>query len=401
MPSRTSPSCRSRCRSWCSRLARCAVGFLGMPAWLHLPDFWSEWLHGVVAGIPDAEHHHHDATSGAIALVAGTLVGARRHRLRLGQVLQQALARGRAAHAVPPAADGQVARRRAVRRASSSARSTKIAIVSGNVDRVAVDGLTKLTATAVLARRLPVHAPAERPGARLRHGHGVRPDRRHLVGALSARAHRLGREGRRRAPAWPAPALATSTAGTSTRTASSRPSGARTSATSSYAYDAAQLRGRRAHAARGGGPQPGPLRACGCREGEEADLSTRHLGDGWRSNLESDAPPHVVLRGTASVLVRPGASTLTVNGMPASGDEIPVPVGSTHPARRLRQAAYRRGRPAARSRCAAPSATSRSTHSELVVQTRAEQAAASLTLASRTLAREPKGSLRPPRGEAR
>jgi NADH-quinone oxidoreductase subunit L len=52
-----------------------AVGFLGMPAWAHFPDFWSEWLHGVVASTEQAHHGHHDSGTGITALIAGTAAG--------------------------------------------------------------------------------------------------------------------------------------------------------------------------------------------------------------------------------------------------------------------------------------------------------------------------------------
>jgi hypothetical protein len=63
-------------------------------------------------------------------------------------------------------------------------------------------------------------------------------------------------------------------------------------------------------------------------DGDSVDLDPSYLGDAWRTNAESTKPPRVTMRGT-QLLVQPGASSIKVDGIPASGDEIPVPVGTT------------------------------------------------------------------------
>jgi hypothetical protein len=58
------------------------------------------------------------------------------------------------------------------------------------------------------------------------------------------------------------------------------------------------------------------------------DLSTRHLGDGWRTQPHGHTPPSVRYE-EGKVFVRPGASSVKVNGTSAEGSEIPVLPGST------------------------------------------------------------------------
>jgi hypothetical protein len=57
------------------------------------------------------------------------------------------------------------------------------------------------------------------------------------------------------------------------------------------------------------------------------EVSTRRLGDGWRTHADSKTAPAVRFEG-GTVFVRPGASTIRVNGRPADGAEIPVSPGS-------------------------------------------------------------------------
>ena len=57
-------------------------------------------------------------------------------------------------------------------------------------------------------------------------------------------------------------------------------------------------------------------------------VSTGHLGNGWRTNPHSHTPP-MVRYVDGKVQVRPGASDLRVNGVAAPGDEIEVEPDST------------------------------------------------------------------------
>jgi len=363
------------------------VGWLGMPAWLHLPDFWSEWLHGVVASIPGAEHHHHDATSGAIAAGAGTVVALAGIAIAYVKYYNKPW---HAAENLRPFHQLLMDKWRVDELYSAVIIRplTRIAMISGHVDRVAVDGLTKLTATAIsvsgyLFTRLQngqVHAYGTAMVFGLigvtwwvlyPHAHiesAVKGDAVHLVAGAG-----LGYEYR-----WDFDSDGTFETewGKDKRDVE-------------YAYNTAQMVGAELSLLKVAGRHRGHYEVR-LSEGEEADLSTRDLGDGWRTNLDTDAPPHVTLRGS-TVLVRPGASTLTVNGIPASGDEIPVPVGST-----IQLGAFSRLRIDAVVR---PTLEVRSafgnvgrTRSELVVQTSPVQAAASVTHESPTFAA---------RGEAR
>jgi hypothetical protein len=93
-----------------------------------------------------------------------------------------------------------------------------------------------------------------------------------------------------------------------------------------YEFDAAQLVGVEIKLIATGGRHKGSY-SVRLHNGQEAELSTRHLGDGWRQNPDSNEPPQVALRDK-QVLVRPGASSVRINGTPSEGTEIPVPPGA-------------------------------------------------------------------------
>jgi hypothetical protein len=63
------------------------------------------------------------------------------------------------------------------------------------------------------------------------------------------------------------------------------------------------------------------------KEGESIDLDPAYLGDAWRTDSSSTRAPHVTMKGT-QLMVQPGASSIKVDGIPVSGDEVPVPVGT-------------------------------------------------------------------------
>ena len=300
------------------------VGFLGMPAWLHLPDFWSEWLHGVVAGIPDAEHHHHDATTGAIAMVAGLVAG-------VGGVVfaytKYCNKPWHAAEQLTPLHQFLMDKWRMDEfyEALLIRPMTALAVALGNVDRVAVDGLTKLAALSVsisgfLFTRLQngvVHAY----GAGMAFGLVVltwwvlypHPDI--SVTTKEGSAHFVAGSGLGYQYRWDF----NSDGVYETDWGSQRDV--------HYAFDGADLRAIELTLVEVGGRNRGPY-AVRLEEGDSVDLDPSFLGDTWRLRTDSTKPPRVTMRGTGLV-VDPGATTIRVDGVPASGDAVPVPVGTT------------------------------------------------------------------------
>jgi len=306
-------------------LGAVAVGFLGMPAWLHLPDFWSEWLHGVVASIPGAEEHHHDAASGWIALIAGSIAGlagiglafssynnkpwhATEHMSPLHQLLMDKWR-------VDELYDVIV-----VRPLTFSAR------IAGNVDRIAVDGMTKLAAMGVqlagfLFTRLQngvVHAYGAATVFGLLaitlwvlypHPHvdaTAKGDAVHFIAGAG-----LGYEYR-----WDFESDGTfDTEWTK---------GQRDQ---SHAYNLKDVRGVELVLTETVVLGLGEYRVR-LLEGDSADLDTRHLGPGWQVDPASTTPPRVRFED-GKLFVRHGASTVSVNGTRIEGDELPVAPGTT------------------------------------------------------------------------
>jgi NADH-quinone oxidoreductase subunit L len=301
------------------------VGFLGMPAWMHLPDFWSHWLEGVLAPIAGAEHHHHDATSGVIALVAGSVAGlggiglaytkyfnkpwhAAEHLSPLHQLLMDKWR-------VDELYDAIIIRPTA-----------KLAEVSGNIDRYVVDGATKALAWLVqgsswLFTRLQnglVHTYGTAVAVGLfgitlwvlyPHTHvdtAIKGDSVHFVAGSG-----LGYQYR-----WDFDSDGTADTewGADKRDVS-------------YAYDGANARGVEVVLLETVGRYRGKY-TVRLHEGEQADLDPRYLGDGWRVNPHSITPPHLSLH-KGQLLLRPGASAAEVEGTPVQGEEIPLPLGAT------------------------------------------------------------------------
>jgi hypothetical protein len=303
------------------------VGFLGLPAWAHMPDWWSEWLHGVVASIPGAEEHHHDAQSGVIALIAGTVVGLGGIGLAYAKYYNK-----------PWKAAEQLSGIHALLmdkwrvdelyQALIIGPFTKLAVVAGNIDRVAVDGLTKTAAFLVslsgyLFTRLQngvVHAYGTAMVFGLvgitwwvlyPHPHidaATKGDAVHLVAGAG-----LGYEYR-----WDFDSDGKFETGWG-----------KDKRDVEYAYDAMQLMGVELTLVEVAGRNNGKV-SVRLREGEQVDLAPRDLGDGWVRDPEtrSPVPPHVQLRGK-ELLIRPNDAALAVNGIPASGEEVPVPIGAT------------------------------------------------------------------------
>jgi NADH-quinone oxidoreductase subunit L len=299
------------------------VGFLGMPAWLHLPDFWSEWLHGVVAGIPDAEHHHHDATSGAIAMAAGTAVA-------IGGVVfaytKYCNKPWHGAEQLTPLHQFLMDKWRVDEfyDALLIRPMTALAVALGNVDRVAVDGLTKLAALSVsisgfLFTRLQngvVHVY----GAGVAFGLVVltwwvlypHPDV--SVSTKEGAAHLVAGSGLGYQYRWDLNSDGVYDIDWGDQR------------DVQYAFDGADLRAIELTLIEVMGRNRGPY-VVRLEEGDSVDLDPSYLGDAWRTNADSTKTPRVTMRGT-QLLVHPGASSIKVDGIPASGDEIPVPVGT-------------------------------------------------------------------------
>ncbi len=302
-----------------------AVGFLGMPAWAHLPDYWSEWLHGVVASIPGAEEHHHDAAAGWVALIAGTVAG-------LGGI---ALAYAKynnkpwhAAEQLSPVHQFLMDKWRidelydviVVRPLSFSAQ------LAGNVDRIAVDGLTKLAAMGVQASGFLF--------TRLQNGVV------HAYGAATV----LGLLGMTWWVLYPHPHVDVSTKGDAAHFIAGAGLGyeyrwdfntdgifetqwAKDKRDVSHAFDAKDIRGVELVLTDSVVLGLGEYRVR-LGEGDAAELDTRHLGPGWQINPHSTQAPRVRFED-GQLFVRHGASTLNVDGAPVEGDEALVAPGST------------------------------------------------------------------------
>ncbi|MFT3923094.1 MAG: NADH-quinone oxidoreductase subunit L [Myxococcales bacterium] len=319
-----------------------AVGFLGMPAWAHLPDFWNEWLHGVVATIPGAEEHHHDMNSGIIAAVVGTIAG-------LGGIgLAWSMYKDKAWHSAETLSPFHQLlmdkwRVDELYQVIIVGPLTAIAKLSGNVDRIAVDGLTKVTAGSIklagwLFTRLQngvVHAYGTAMAAGLvgltwwvlyPHPHidtAVKGDAVHFVAGPG-----LGYEYR-----WDFDSDGEFDTEWS-----------KDARDASYAYKLEQAKQLELTLVEAAGRHRGPYslrlddaathgvgpRLSPITPDEElwTPISTSHLGDGWRTNPHSHTPPSVRF-SRGKLFVRPGASDLRVNNVAAPGDEVEVEPGST------------------------------------------------------------------------
>jgi NADH-quinone oxidoreductase subunit L len=302
------------------------VGFLGMPAWAHLPDFWSEWLHGVVAGIPDAEHHHHDAGSGMIALIVGSAAGIG------GFAYAWAKYKDKPWHAatdLTPLHQFLMDKWRVdefygavvVRPLAASAR------LAAGIDRVVVDGMTKVTSGAIqgsgwLFTRLQngaVHAYGAAMAFGLvaltwwvtyPHPHidsASKGDAVHLIAGLG-----LGYEYR-----WDFQSDGEFDTEWS-----------KDQRDVTYAYDAeAPLRGVEIRLIEVAGRNHGPY-AQRLAEGDLVELSTRHLGDGWAVKGDTSAAPTARF-ADGKLYLRPGAASLSVQGVERKETEVLVSPGST------------------------------------------------------------------------
>jgi NADH-quinone oxidoreductase subunit L len=302
------------------------VGFLGMPAWMHLPDFWSEWLHGVVAGIPGAEHAHHDAGTGMIALIAGTAAGLG------GFGLAWVKYRDKAWHKpteLSPLHQFLMDKWRVdeLYNAVIVKPMAAVAQLAAGIDRTVVDGMTKLVSGLVYGggfgwTRLQnglVHAY----GAAMAFGalaltwwvlyphpniqHAQKGDAVHLVAGAG-----LGYEYR-----WDFD---------SDGEYDTEWSKDQRDVTHAFASDA-PLTGVEIKLIEVGGRNRGAY-TMKLGQNDSADFNTRNLGDGWRVNQESATPPSARF-ADGKLYVRRGASSLTINGSEVKADEAEVPAGTT------------------------------------------------------------------------
>jgi NADH-quinone oxidoreductase subunit L len=299
------------------------VGFLGMPAWMHLPDFWSEWLHGVVTGIPGAEEHHHDAGSGMTALIAGTVAGLSgiafafvKYNNKPWHSPQQLSG----VHAflmdkwrVDEFYDVVIVRPMAF-----------IARISGNVDRIAVDGMTKLAAYAAQGAGFAF--------TRLQNGVV------HAYGAAIA----FGMVGLLWWVQYPHAHLDTAFKGDAVHFVAGAGVGYQyqwdfdsdgkpeidwsTTRDTSYAYDAAALHSVEFKMTQTLAVGRGPF-AVRLKPGQGVTLDVRDLGGRWRTNPDVATPPSIRYEN-GNLMIRPGGTTVRVDRVLVSGDDIAVTPGS-------------------------------------------------------------------------
>jgi NADH-quinone oxidoreductase subunit L len=300
------------------------VGFLGMPAWMHLPDFWSEWLHGVVAGIPGAEEHHHDAGSGMAALIAGTVAGLGGIGFAFVKYYNKPWHSPEhlsGVHAflmdkwrVDEFYDVIIVRPMAF-----------LARVSGNVDRVAVDGLTKLAAYAaqgagfVFTRMQNgvVHAY----GAAVAFGMvgllwWVQYPHAHVDTASKGDAvHFVAGAGLGYEYQWDFD----SDGKPDTPWAATRDV--------SHAYDPEAIHSVEFTMTQTLAPGRG-IYVLRLKDGEGSALEPRFLGGRWRVDPHDATPPHVRFEN-GNLMIRPGGSKVRIDNTAVAGDDIAVPPGST------------------------------------------------------------------------
>lgn len=300
------------------------VGFLGMPAWLHLPDLWSHWLEGVVASLPGAHEHHHDAGSGWTALIAGSVAG-------LGGIgfawVKYANKPWHAAEQLSPLHQFLMDKWRVDEfyQAVIVGPMTSMAQLLGNIDRIAVDGLTKLASALVQAGGWIL--------TRLQNGHV------HVYGTMMT----VGLVGTTWWVLYPHPHIDAAAKGDAVHFVAGAGLGyeyrwdfdsdgnfdtewGATQRDASYAYDLAQIRGVELVLTEAAGRHRGRY-TVRLEEGEQRTLDGSRLGDGWRTNPDSRTPPSVRF-ADGKVYVRPGASELRVNGVATSGDVTEVEPGS-------------------------------------------------------------------------
>ncbi len=360
------------------------VGFLGMPAWAHLPDAWNAWLHGVVASIPGAEDHHHDSSSGLVALLAGSAAGIG------GFALAWVMYRDKAwqpARELSPFHQLLMDKWRVdeLYDALVVQPTSTIAQVAGGIDKIVVDGLTKVAAFSVqtagyLFTRLQngaVHAY----GAAMAFGMialtwWVLYPHPHIDAASKDEAvHFVAGAGLGYEFRWDFESDGTF----------DTPWGpAQRDINYAYRPDAplaaveirlVEIAGRNRGAYR--------LRLA---PGEQADFNVRFLGEGWRAKRDDPRLPSARF-ADGKLYVSPGAASLNVKGQaaPADAPEVEIPPGATFslgPYAKLRVDAVVRSTLAVRN----VFGNTAETREDVVIQPKSEEAQAAL---ERRLAPQP------------
>jgi NADH-quinone oxidoreductase subunit L len=302
------------------------VGFLGMPAWLHLPDFWSTWLHGVVAGIPGAEHAHHDAGTGTTALIAGTIAG-------LGGIGLAFVKYYNKDWHKPTELSGlhqflmDKWRIDELYSAILIKPMSFCAQLAANIDRTVVDGMTKLVSGLI--------SGSAWGWTRLQNG---------LVHAYGA-SMAFGTIALTWWVLYPHPHIEHAEKGDAVHFVAGSGLGYeyRWDFDSDGEFDTEWSKDKRdvTHAYQAGAPLAGVeirlLEVAGrnrgsyvlhLTEGESAEFNPRNLGDGWQVKSGSSAPPSARFVD-GKLFVRAGASSLWAGGSEVKADEVEVPVGTT------------------------------------------------------------------------
>ncbi|MDB4973246.1 MAG: NADH-ubiquinone oxidoreductase chain [Myxococcaceae bacterium] len=301
------------------------VGFLGMPAWAHVPDFWSEWLHGVIATTEQAEHGHHDAGTGMIALIAGSLAGL--GGFAFAWVKYRDKAWHEAEHLSPLhqflmdkwRVDGFY---NAVIVRPMSA----IAQVAAGIDRVVVDGMTKVASGAValsgwLFTRMQTGA-VHAYGTAMAFGiialtwFVLYPHPRVETASKGDAVHFLAGSGLSYEYRWDFDSDGTfDTAwGKDQRDVT-------------HAYDAsAPLAGVEIRLIEIAGRNRGAYKMR-LHDGDAKEFSVRHLGEGWQVKGDNSAVP-VAHFENGKLYIRAGGTSLTVGGTPRNETEVEVAPGS-------------------------------------------------------------------------
>jgi hypothetical protein len=202
---------------------------------------------------------------------------------------------------------------------------TSLAQLLGNIDRIAVDGLTKLVSALVQAGGWIL--------TRLQNGHV------HVYGTMMT----VGLLGTTWWVLYPHPHIDAAAKGDAVHFVAGAGLGyeyrwdfdsdgtfdtewGATQRDVSYAYSLAQIRGVELVLTEAAGRHRGRY-SVRLSEGEREELDPTRLGDGWRTKPESRKPPSVRF-ADGKLYVRPGASDLRVNGIATSDGETEVEPGS-------------------------------------------------------------------------
>ncbi|MDB4990878.1 MAG: NADH-ubiquinone oxidoreductase chain [Myxococcaceae bacterium] len=301
------------------------VGFLGMPAWAHVPDLWSEWLHGVVATTEQAEHGHHDAGTGLIALIVGSAAGLGgfgyawlkyrdkpwHEATNLSPFHQFLMDKWR----VDGFYDAVIVRP-----------MSGVAQAAAGIDRVVIDGLTKVSSGAVqlsawLFTRLQtgsvhVYGTAMAFGLVALTWWVIYPHARIESASKGDAVHFLAGSGLGYEYRWDFDS-----------DGAFETEWSKDQRDVTHAYDSgAPLAGVEIRLIEIAGRNRGAYKLR-LTEGELAEFSVRHLGEGWKVKGDTSAVPLAHFEN-GKLYIRPGATSLTVGGTPRRETEVQVAPGS-------------------------------------------------------------------------